>query len=328
MARETAEDPCNLCRGTTHKLRYDYGDVGIYRCDACGLLSLRPQTSMHRLREIYSGDYFRNERFFETSLEETGNLYGYADYLAERANKQYQLNAIASKLYQRVRDGAPDRRPRLLEIGCGLGFFLDTAYDVGFDVAGVEFNPSAVAFLRGKYRFPVFEGAFPEVAISGGPYDVVCAFDVIEHHSDPSRSCGAIARHLVAGGHLVLVTMDAGSLMSRLIGKRLEDFRRTSEHLYFFDRRTISRLLHEAGFEIESIESIGHTFQVEHLLDRLDIVFPIAFKLLKRLIRPRWLLKANIYVDLGTKICVTARKSPTSEGSSPVLGASPERAWV
>lgn len=308
MVKKMVQFICNLCDATEHRLRYDYGTAGIYRCNACGLMSLHPRPTTAHLQKIYGEEYFRNQKFFDTDLKNTQTLYGYADYFAERANKQYQWNTMADDLFARCRQTAPDRRPRLLEIGCGMGYFLDTAHDVGFEVEGVEFNHSAVLALRSKYRFPIYEGAFPEIAMPAIERDVICALDVIEHLPDPAGAVRAMRSLLREGGLIVLVTMDALSTMSWLLGRRLEDFRRTSEHIYFFDRHTISCLLEQAGFELESITSIGHTFQVDHLLERLELVVPLGARLVRRLIWPRWLLKANIYIDPGTKICVIARK--------------------
>jgi SAM-dependent methyltransferase len=302
-----ADFDCFLCGGREHLLKYDYGRVGIFACRACAVMALYPQPTIGELAAVYDEQYFFNEQF-HARLGDHSTLYGYYDYLAERANKQHQLYVLARELYGMC----PDRReaaPRLLEMGCGLGYFLDTAFDVGFDVMGVEFNPAAADHVRRKYRFPIAQGSVPGIDLGDLMFDVVCAFDVIEHLHEPKASLQDIAAHTVPRGLLALVTMDSSSLVSRLLGKRLEDFRRIREHLYFFDRKTITRLLRDTGFEVLTIRSIGHTFELEQLMNRLDLIVPHLFKAVKRLIRPKWLLRANVYLDPGTKMLVIARRT-------------------
>jgi SAM-dependent methyltransferase len=199
-------------------------------------------------------------------------------------------------------------RPRLLEIGCGLGHFLDAAHDAGFDVEGVEFNRWAWEYIRGKYRFPVHFGGVLDVSLDEGVYDVCCLLDVIEHLPDPDAVVRKVASWLRPGGICLIETMDAASFVSRLLGKRLEDFRRIREHLYFFNRPTIKRFLVDRGLSVRRIESVGHSFPLNFLLDRLDLIVPRVFAALKRLIRPQWLLRTTLYVNPGTKMLVLAQK--------------------
>ena len=69
--------------------------------------------------------------------------------------------------------------------------------------------------------------------------DAVVMFDVIEHLRDPFAALDRLRDAVVENGLLVLSTMDSESVVSRLIGSRLEDFRRTREHLFFFSRETL-----------------------------------------------------------------------------------------
>jgi 2-polyprenyl-3-methyl-5-hydroxy-6-metoxy-1,4-benzoquinol methylase len=301
-----AEFHCILCSGRVHFVKYDFAVAGIFRCRGCGLLALYPQPSRDDLRAVYADGYFFNDKFFASDGTGGSTLYGYFDYFAERANKQYQYYRLARELYARCREKGLPATPRLLEIGCGLGYFLDCCFDVGFEVTGVEFSRSAAAHVRRKYRFDVLEGALPDIDLGDQRFDVICAFDVVEHLYDPVGSLLKLAQHAAPSARLVLSTMDSGSLTSRLLGKRLEDFRRIREHLYFFDRTTIKALLQRTGFATLDIRSVGHTFEMGHLLERLDLVIPGVFRIVKRLMRPRWLLHANMYVNPRTKMLVIA----------------------
>jgi 2-polyprenyl-3-methyl-5-hydroxy-6-metoxy-1,4-benzoquinol methylase len=265
---------------------------------------LFPVPTLDDLREVYSQDYFSNPNFLSNSNE---LLFGYTDYISERINKQYGYrgtvhNAI-TLLGSDIR-GAGERK--WLDVGCGLGYLLDVAFDHGFAVKGLEFNPTAVAKLRAKYTFPVATGGV-ETLDESEQFDVISLLDVIEHLRNPFEDLTRLRQAINPGGVLIVSTMDSDSIVSRLLGKRLEDFRRTREHLYFFSRETIQRTLEKHGWETVQIRSIGHTFQLGALLDRTRMISPLLGGAAKAIVYPRWLLDANLYLNPGTKMIVFAR---------------------
>lgn len=132
-------------------------------------------------------------------------------------------------------------------------------------------------------------------------------FDVIEHLRDPFGALDRIRKALAPRGVLVISTPDAESFVSRLIGKRLEDFRRTREHLFFFGRRTLAQILAEHGFEVIRIRSIGHTFELGFLLDRLALYNRPLFGGLRRIVTSLGLAQTSIYLNPLTKMIAFAR---------------------
>jgi len=294
---------CPHCRKAQYTVRYDFGAHRVVRCSGCGLLRLDPHPTEEDIRAVYGENYFNNTEFLRGT---TQALFGYSDYIAERFNKQRQYTAIAREIARRL--GAMGRRPRLLEVGCGLGYFLDVAFEEDFDVSGLEFNPHAVERLKRKYAFPVRAGALESTEFPPAAFDSVVLFDVIEHLRDPFAGLDRMHAAIAPRGLLVLSTVDAESVVSRLLGKRLEDFRRTREHLFFFSRKTLREVLDTHGFEVETIRSIGHTFSVEMLLDRLALYNRPVFTALRRLATRVGVGSLQIYVNPGTKMIAYARR--------------------
>ena len=298
--------PCRGCGSERVGVRYDLGTHRILRCAPCGLMYIDPWPSEDETRAIYGDTYFNNPYF---SQGESDHLFGYTDYAAERFNKQPQYAGIAREIRAEL-GGAAGRRPRLLEVGCGFGYFLDVAFEEDFDVVGLEFNQHAVERLRRKYAFPILAGPLEETPLERGSLDAAVLFDVIEHLRDPFTALDRLHEAVVANGLLVLSTMDSDSLVSRLIGKRLEDFRRTREHLFFFSRETLSRLLRERGFEVVRIASVGHTFDLAFLLERLTLFNRPLFAAIRWLVVRAGLGHHQVYVNPRTKMIVFARRLP------------------
>lgn len=293
---------CRHCHHDVVAVRYDFGEQRIVRCAACSILFLDPWPDEAETRAVYGEDYFHNKKFLRGTHHA---LYGYADYVAERFNKQLQYVRIARQIRALLQTG--DERPLLLEVGCGFGYFLDVAFEEGFDVQGLEFNVHAVERLRRKYAFPILSGALESTEFKPGVFDAVAMFDVIEHLRDPFRALDQIRHALARGGVLVVSTPDAESTVSRLIGKRLEDVRRTREHLFFFGRETLTKVLLEHGFDLIAIRSIGHTFELGFLLDRLALYNRPVFGSLRRIASVLGLARAQIYLNPGTKMIAFAR---------------------
>lgn len=297
------ERPCELCGATDAFVKYDFGAHKIHRCRVCSFMWLHPKPSPEELEEVYGFDYYHNEKFFDNKNE---TIYGYYDYLSERFVKQQNLEHLVDDL-RRMLTGFEPGRSRFLDAGCGLGYLLDVAFDKDFVVEGVEYNAAAAERIRRKYTFPVFSGDLMEY--EGGPFDAVAMLDVIEHLTRPLESLDKLGSLLKPGGVLMLSTMDSDSLVSRLMGKRLEDFRRTREHLYFFTRRTITMALERHGFEVVRIDSYGLPIRMDFLTRRVKLALPMAGTVLEWVVRVFRLSSLQFYFDPGTKMVVYARKT-------------------
>lgn len=301
---------CQLCsfRGAA-PVRYDYGKHKIYECPLCGLLFLHPRPTPEELAEIYDGEqYFQHDSFYDGANE---NIYGYADYFAERMNKQEEYEIIVKHCQSAL--AGLGRAPELLEVGCGPGFFLSVAHQAGFAVRGIEFNRAIVESYGPKYPFPMEHCDFLEGECTPASYDCIVMLDVIEHFPDPFLAVERAVLMLRENGILVISTVDAGGIGSRLLGERLEDFRRVREHLFFFDRKNMAALLRREGLERIRAESRGHTFMVSHLADRIRLMSPAWGKLAD--LGARALTRAGINtlnINPRTKMLVYARKPATN----------------
>lgn len=106
-----------------------------------------------------------------------------------------------------VRRFAPisvEKKPTLLDIGCGYGRFLTIA-ERYFKTYGVD--PSAYALKQAKAvaRNTVFEVASLESYKQKRTYDIVTAFDVLEHMENVTYSLQKIHALLSRSGRLVCV---------------------------------------------------------------------------------------------------------------------------
>lgn len=98
----------------------------------------------------------------------------------------------------------PPADARILEIGCGTGHNLKMLGRFG-TVEAVEIDPAASALAERRLGRKVINAPLPELGgIPEAAFDLVGAFDVIEHIPDDGAAVAAIASRLKPGGRLVV----------------------------------------------------------------------------------------------------------------------------
>src|SRR5918996_2917216 len=152
-----------------------------------------------------------------------------------------------------------DRRPRILDVGCGTGANLIMLSKYG-DAEGVDISEDALAFCRERGLDKVRLGAGEELPYGDGTFDLVTAFDVVEHMDDDLAGLSEMRRVLRPGGRVLLFVPAFMFLWG------LQDD--VSHHRRRYRLPELRRVLEQAGFEIERTTYANITFFLPILLMR------------------------------------------------------------
>jgi SAM-dependent methyltransferase len=202
----------------------------IVRCGVCRHVYLDPRPADADLGRLYDEEYYRG-----------GGDYSYADDREQGPAAALRAEARLARIERLVRPG------RLLEVGCSFGAFLLAARRRGWEVAGIDLSPYAVAAGR-ELGLDVREGTLESAPPPPGRTDVVYLAETVEHLSDPRATMRAAAAALRPGGIVVAATANHASLARLLRGRRWGYY--MPGHLQYFTASSLSRLLADAGMPV------------------------------------------------------------------------------
>lgn len=106
---------------------------------------------------------------------------------------------------------------RILDIGAGIGQFLDLARKEGFSIDGVELSPRGCTHARERFGVELRQGRLEDFEFPDSSFDVITLFHVLEHVPDPRGTLATCHRLLSPGGLLVVaVPNEIESITSRI----------------------------------------------------------------------------------------------------------------
>ena len=152
-----------------------------------------------------------------------------------------------------------DRRPRILDVGCGTGANLLMLSEYG-EAEGVDISEAALAFCRERGLDKVRLGAGEKLPYEDGTFDLVTALDVVEHMDDDLAGLREMRRVLRPGGRVLLFVPTFMFLWG------LQDD--VSNHRRRYRLPELRRVLEQAGFEIERTTYANITFFLPILVMR------------------------------------------------------------
>ena len=161
-------------------------------------------------------------------------------------------------LLERVRTG-----DRVLDVGCGEGRFASELVRAGASVVGIDVAEEPLRRARARdpeldLRLVAEDGPWE---LADASFDVVWAGEVIEHVADTAAWLSEVRRVLRSGGSLLVSTPDHGRLaLVRLALSRrafAAHFNPLSDHLRFYSRETLTRVLGELGLQEIRVRSAG-----------------------------------------------------------------------
>lgn len=198
-----AEKLAVLYTGYTHRNLADSSLWPVVQCGDCTHGFMSPQPEWNDLASYYSASY-------EAYDTDHGNNSVSDAITVESARQQGEFRHLA----------LPISGKSLLDVGCGGGYFLRIARQLGAVVQGVE--PSTAGSRQtSRQDIPVFHGMLDDfvASVSGRQFDIITANHVLEHAPDPIVTLRQMKSLLAPGGFIWISVPNADCFFSRKLGK-------------------------------------------------------------------------------------------------------------
>lgn len=159
-------------------------------------------------------------------------------------------------LNSRRLDRLPPPRPggKLLDVGCGDGQFAAAAHARGWEPHGVELNPPAARRARERGVL-VREGRLEDLDFEPASFELVTAWDVIEHVPDPAAFIDHLVRAVAPGGRIVVTTLNRKALVARAFRGRWSMV--VIDHFTYWDARSLRAAFARTGLRATEATSFG-----------------------------------------------------------------------
>jgi 2-polyprenyl-3-methyl-5-hydroxy-6-metoxy-1,4-benzoquinol methylase len=281
---EHADTRCILCGSPERKLLIRQGEWTVHRCGACGLGFLDPRPDALELGDLYRGGYFDDQ-------------YGHGLKCGSpEMKKRLSQESHRIRFFRRVKPSG-----KVLDIGCGMGYFLLACRDAGYDVEGMDLSADSAGYVRSEMKIPVAVGTIDGIDFPPESFDVVTMWHFLEHTPDPRLYLQKARRWLKRDGTLVVDVPNYAGTDARKTWALWKGWQ-LPFHLYHYTPETLKKLLAIHGFGVVRSKS----YLSEHVKEKLERT---------RVLKPFARLIARCYS--GHSFAVVAKKAENREQASP-----------
>lgn len=241
---------CPVCETAGPTVLYVRQDFTVMRCQACDTVFVNPADldPVPVPVELTEADFNESEQQARTYMEEV--FIGHHDFWVDHWRQR------VIEIEQHL--GKPGR---LLDIGCAMGHFQLAAEQRGWTTVGVELSERQVQYAADVLGLDVRAAFFEEVGFTPSEFDAISMWSVIEHVSYPRQFLFQARQYMKPGGILAIQTPNQDSLITllarlsyKLTGGRALLGVYSHDHIFRFDKKTLSNLVRQTGFEVLTVE--------------------------------------------------------------------------
>jgi SAM-dependent methyltransferase len=211
-------------------------DHDIIDCFTCGFKHALPLPDPAALEREYRENYYAAEK---------------PNFIAHAGEDQAWFELAQNDRLEIFERLLPASRRRLLDIGCGPGFFLATAIRRGW--AGHGFEPSRQAAAHARTLGAIVTEGFFGKDNGLGAFDAVNLTNVLEHVPDPIAILSAATALLEPGGVLCVGVPNDFSpfqIAARSALNTGDWWVAPPHHLNYFDFDSLAALLERLGLDV------------------------------------------------------------------------------
>lgn len=251
MVHKILENYCKCCHGHNVYCCRTNGSNFLLHCLDCGAYFFTPSPTSDELRSYYETTYSKvhQQQLFELLRK---------NY--ESGFYKNEVNSIKFYLGENKIDSM-----KLLDYGCGYGFFLKSAKELGHQPWGIEYDQMVSKYNETEFGIKMIDNAdlheFPNDS-----FDVIRANHSVEHLPNPEETISILFEKLRKDGILLISSPCFSPTIVQSNSIKLYDLV-YPEHLFYFSNKSLQKLLEKIGFNVEiNITQFANNEQALRLL--------------------------------------------------------------
>lgn len=254
---EKAPECCILCGEARREVLIRKGDWTVMKCADCGLGFLDPRPGADELAGLYAAEYFQEQYDRGLSLD------------SPEMKRRISQEAHRIRFFRRLK-----KTGKVLDIGCGMGYFLHACRLQGYEVEGMDISADSSAYLRSVLKIEARTGTADSIDYREGSFDVITMWHFLEHTPDPRVYLEKARQWLKPDGLLVLDVPNYDGTDAR---KTWADWKgwQLPYHLFHFTPATLGRLLERFGFRVVRKKDYLSEYMKERI-ERIPLMKPLA----------------------------------------------------
>lgn len=160
----------------------------------------------------------------------------------------------------------PSKSTKVLDAGCGYGFFVNELYQNGFCATGIDLSEARIKIAKEKKNGIFLNGDIDTKFVSERfeHFDGVTSFHVLEHLTNPVKSILSLMALVKKGGYIFI---EVPNLNDELISQipQYADHQWQFGHMSYFNKKSLKNLMKRCGvrdFTLQGVQRYG----LDHLL--------------------------------------------------------------
>lgn len=219
----------------------NYEDRFLYFCQDC---------SFYFVQSNYTYDYF-------VKIYKNLDISHWNDFVDKRFDWLFAKNYIIKNV---------KKNASILDLGCWDGKFLSYLGDE-YNKFGIELNTCAAAIARDR-NVNIICDDFHDIDALNIKFDVITAFDVIEHVYNPYLFMTNLKKYLKKNGIIILSTCNSDNFLWKYIFKNRYYYCTILEHISFINLKWMKKVCEANNYELIMSAKFSH-----HVDKRVKIIF-------------------------------------------------------
>jgi 2-polyprenyl-3-methyl-5-hydroxy-6-metoxy-1,4-benzoquinol methylase len=249
---ETLYDICPICSSSIKPWRLKNAGGEIYKldiCVSCGYAFVNPRPSLALIMNYYSSfGHFHDSSGIETpSIQSViAQEQNYPNSTVDARRIVTTINSLTNNVYSN----------KLLDVGCGYGFFSKEALGAGFNVIALELAENEREISKEMTGLNPIACSFEEFECVPKSLSVVLMSQILEHALDVNLWIRK-AHNILLNDGIIAIALPNFSSIFRIIMQENDPYICPPAHLNFFSQNSVSKLLENHGFGVEAIQWVS-----------------------------------------------------------------------